>query len=216
MPGCTFDDFEPGQVCRLGSRAVAEAEIVDFARQFDPQPFHLDPEQARVDLRRPDREQLAHGLDVDAALRRLDAGQLGGDGLARDRGAALALAPVRPGDTLSGRLTVLEGDHVREPARPRHRPHSRQDERTGRRHRDGDDLARPLRAPPGVTDCCARHGQGGALRREDGLADGAGRYRRKGPGRDGALARPAGRGAEVEGAWCSRSAAASARSRSSC
>ena len=43
MPGRTFDDFEPGQVYELGSRAVTEAEIVDFARQFDPQPFHRRP-----------------------------------------------------------------------------------------------------------------------------------------------------------------------------
>ena len=47
MPGHTFEDFEPGQVYELGSRTVTEDEIVDFARQFDPQPFHVDPEAAR-------------------------------------------------------------------------------------------------------------------------------------------------------------------------
>ena len=47
MPGRTFEDFEPGQVYELGSRTVTEEEIVDFARRFDPQPFHLDPDAAR-------------------------------------------------------------------------------------------------------------------------------------------------------------------------
>ena len=42
----TFDDFEPGQVLELGSVAVTEDDIVAFARQFDPQPFHVDPEAA--------------------------------------------------------------------------------------------------------------------------------------------------------------------------
>ena len=44
---------------------------------------------------------------MDAPLRRLDAGRLGGDGLAGIEELRW-LAPVRPGDTLSGRLTVLE------------------------------------------------------------------------------------------------------------
>ena len=47
MPGRTFEDFEPGHVYELGSHTVTEEEIVDFARRFDPQPFHLDPEAAR-------------------------------------------------------------------------------------------------------------------------------------------------------------------------
>ena len=47
MPELTFEDFEPGQVYELGSKVVTEDEIVDFARQFDPQPFHLDPEAAK-------------------------------------------------------------------------------------------------------------------------------------------------------------------------
>ncbi len=47
MPGHTFEDFEPGQVFELGSTTVTEEEILDFARRFDPQSFHLDAEAAK-------------------------------------------------------------------------------------------------------------------------------------------------------------------------
>lgn len=41
-----FEDFQPGQEIDLGARHVSEAEIIDFARQYDPQPFHVDPDAA--------------------------------------------------------------------------------------------------------------------------------------------------------------------------
>lgn len=41
-----FEDFHPGQTIELGSRSVSEAEIIAFARDFDPQYFHTDPEAA--------------------------------------------------------------------------------------------------------------------------------------------------------------------------
>jgi acyl dehydratase len=37
-----FEDFHPGQEIELGERVVTEEEIVAFAREFDPQPFHVD------------------------------------------------------------------------------------------------------------------------------------------------------------------------------
>ncbi|KTS36902.1 dehydratase [Methylobacterium indicum] len=42
-----LDDLAPGQVYRSGETTVTEAEIVRFAGEFDPQPFHLDAEAAR-------------------------------------------------------------------------------------------------------------------------------------------------------------------------
>src|SRR5687768_13918311 len=39
-----FEDFRPGDVVQLGRRRVTRDEIVAFAREFDPQPFHLDEE----------------------------------------------------------------------------------------------------------------------------------------------------------------------------
>ena len=41
-----WEDFEVGHEAEHGSRAVTEEEIVAFAREYDPQPFHLDPEAA--------------------------------------------------------------------------------------------------------------------------------------------------------------------------
>jgi acyl dehydratase len=41
------DDLAPGQEFDLGSFVLTRAEVLDFARKFDPQPFHLDEEAAR-------------------------------------------------------------------------------------------------------------------------------------------------------------------------
>ncbi len=42
-----FEDFHEGQEIPLGSRTVTEEEIIAFATQFDPQPFHVDQEAAK-------------------------------------------------------------------------------------------------------------------------------------------------------------------------
>ncbi|HEY7793625.1 MAG TPA: MaoC family dehydratase [Gaiellaceae bacterium] len=107
MPEHYFDDFEPGQVFELGSRTVTQDEIVDFARQWDPQPFHLDPEAAKDSVF---GGLIASGWHTGAMWMRLyvDA-MLGPSGMGSPGIEELRwLAPVRPGDTLHGRLTVLE------------------------------------------------------------------------------------------------------------
>jgi acyl dehydratase len=45
-----LDDLEVGQRFATGSHALDEAQIMAFARQFDPQPFHLDPEAAKATM----------------------------------------------------------------------------------------------------------------------------------------------------------------------
>jgi acyl dehydratase len=108
MTGHTFEDFEPGQVYELGSTTVTEEEIVDFARRFDPQPFHLDAETAK------DSDfggLIASGWHTGAMWMRLYVDSLLGGGSGQGSSGIEELrwlAPVRPGDTLSGRLTVLE------------------------------------------------------------------------------------------------------------
>ena len=42
-----WEDFVEGQVNEYGPRHVTRDEIVEFAREFDPQPFHLDEEAAK-------------------------------------------------------------------------------------------------------------------------------------------------------------------------
>ncbi len=99
-----FDDFTLGQSFDLGATTVSEAEIIAFARQFDPQPFHLDPDAA---ARTPFGGVVASGwhtaslcmrLLVDGLLCRT--ATLGSPGI----DALRWLRPLRPGDTL--RLTV--------------------------------------------------------------------------------------------------------------
>ena len=41
-----FEDFAAGEVFELGSTTVSEAEIVAFAKEYDPQPFHVDRDAA--------------------------------------------------------------------------------------------------------------------------------------------------------------------------
>ncbi len=38
-----FEDYVPGFTVDCGSFSLSEAEIVDFAKKYDPQPFHVDP-----------------------------------------------------------------------------------------------------------------------------------------------------------------------------
>ena len=108
MPELTFDDFEAGQVYELGTHDVSEGEIVEFASRWDPQPFHVDPEAAK---KSHFGGLIASGWHTGAMWMRLyvdsllvGAASMGSPGIEELRW----LAPVRPGDTLSGRLTILE------------------------------------------------------------------------------------------------------------
>jgi acyl dehydratase len=108
MPELTFDDFEPGQIYELGTKTVTEDEIIDFARQFDPQPFHLDPEAAKDSVF---GGIIASGWHTGAMWMRLYVDSLLGGGSGQGSSGIEELrwlAPVRPGDVLSGRLTILE------------------------------------------------------------------------------------------------------------
>ena len=108
MPELTFEDFEPGRVFELGTREVTEGEIVAFAREWDPQPFHVDPEAAQESIF---GGLIASGWHTGAMWMRLyvDSLLVGAAGMGSPGIEELRwLAPVRPGDTLEGRLTVLE------------------------------------------------------------------------------------------------------------
>jgi len=104
-----WEDLKVGETAELGSCAVTEAEILAFARKYDPQPFHTDLEAARRSIY---GGLIASGwhtcalmmrLSVDAA-RRDEAATTGSPGLDSCRW----LKPVRPGDVLSARTEVLE------------------------------------------------------------------------------------------------------------
>jgi acyl dehydratase len=103
-----FEDFVPGAVVEFGPIEIGEAEVIAFALQFDPQPIHTDPEAARAG---PFRGLIASGWHTVSLVMRV----LVDNYLAR--GASLAspgvdelrwLQPVRPGDMLRVRATVVE------------------------------------------------------------------------------------------------------------
>jgi hypothetical protein len=45
-----FEDYVPGAVHEFGSIVAEEAEMIAFARRFDPQPFHTDPVAAKQSI----------------------------------------------------------------------------------------------------------------------------------------------------------------------
>jgi acyl dehydratase len=104
-----FEDVRVGESDTLGSHTVTAEEIIAFAKKYDPQPFHTDPEAARATIF---GGLIASGwhtcaimmrLSVEAARRHrtVTTGSPGVD-------SCRWLRPVRPGDTLTGRAEVLE------------------------------------------------------------------------------------------------------------
>lgn len=102
-----FEDFYPGQEIDLGKRTVTEEEIIAFAREFDPQPFHIDREAAAHSIY---GGVIASGWHTCSMMMRMvvdglmcSASSMGSPGLDGVRW----LQPVRAGDTLAVRyLTV--------------------------------------------------------------------------------------------------------------
>jgi acyl dehydratase len=103
-----FEDFRPGDETEIGPVSVSEEEIVAFARSYDPQPFHIDAERAKDG---PFGGLVASGWHTTALFMGmfvrtilLDSASLGSPGVSEIRWTA----PVRPGDTLRGLVTVTD------------------------------------------------------------------------------------------------------------
>ena len=103
-----FEDYVPGTTVDCGSVSVDQAKIISFARQFDPQPFHVDPVAAADG---PFGGLIASGWHTAGLVMRLIVdnyvaaeSSLGAAGLDELRWPY----PVRPGDTLRVRVTALE------------------------------------------------------------------------------------------------------------
>jgi acyl dehydratase len=103
-----FEDYVPGSIYEYGSATLSEKKIIEFAKEFDPQPLHIDPETA-VDG--PFGGLIASGWYTTALMMRLfvdnylsSSASLGRPGVDELRW----LLPVRPGDVLRLRVTVLE------------------------------------------------------------------------------------------------------------
>jgi len=108
-----FEDYVPGDVHELGRVAVDRDELVAFAERYDPQPFHVDDAAA---ARSPFGGLIASGWQTGSLMMRplaerylSQASSLGSPGIDELRW----LRPVRPGDVLSIRATVLEAARSR-------------------------------------------------------------------------------------------------------
>jgi acyl dehydratase len=108
-----FEDYAPGSMAELGSVSVSEEEIVAFARRYDPQDFHVDPEKAAGG---PFGGVIASGWHTASLMmgllvaRFLDSGtSLGSPGIDELRWPA----PVRPGDVLGVRVSIIEARRSR-------------------------------------------------------------------------------------------------------
>jgi acyl dehydratase len=103
-----FEDYVAGDTHEFGSVTLSEDEIVAFGRRYDPQPFHTDLEAAR---RTQFGGLIASGWQTAGLMMRLvvdhylsHVASLASPGIDELRWTK----PVRPGDTLSVRATVLE------------------------------------------------------------------------------------------------------------
>ncbi|MDS0474500.1 MaoC family dehydratase [Natrinema sp. 1APR25-10V2] len=106
-----YEDLAVGDTFETGGYTITKDEIVEFAEQFDPQPFHIDEEAAKESMF---GELVASGLHTLCLSVRLfvteivngevDLANMGGLGMDDLRWHQ----PVRPGDTLRVRAEVLE------------------------------------------------------------------------------------------------------------
>ena len=103
-----FEDYVAGSVYEFGDFTVTEADVVDFAKRFDPQYIHTDPDRAKNG---PFKGLIASGWHSGAILCRLmvdhylsHVASLGSPGVDEMRW----LHPVRPGDKLRIRTKITE------------------------------------------------------------------------------------------------------------
>ncbi|WP_186419558.1 MaoC family dehydratase [Bosea sp. CS1GBMeth4] len=103
-----FEDFATGSVSDYGSIAVPQSDIVAYASRFDAQDFHIDPDKAKASFV---GSLIASGWHSCALLMRLvaeafllDSTSMGSPGVEEVKW----LRPVRPGDVLGLRWSVLE------------------------------------------------------------------------------------------------------------
>lgn len=103
-----YEDIEIGEVEEYGKYDVTKEEIKEFARKYDPQPFHLDEEAAKGSIF---GELVASGWHTAAIMMRLsvegsdkETAFLGSFGIDELRWKA----PVSPGDTLRRRSEIIK------------------------------------------------------------------------------------------------------------
>jgi acyl dehydratase len=103
-----FEDFQPGHTAEYGPRLVTREEIIAFAAQYDPQPMHLDEAAGQKSLLGGLGASGWHNCGImmrmicDGFM--LNSASMGAGGVEEVNW----LRPIRPGDRLTLRLTVLD------------------------------------------------------------------------------------------------------------
>lgn len=103
-----WEDFKVGEVEQIGGKRVDKEEVIAFARQYDPQPFHVDEAAAKQSMY---GGLIASGWHTGAMVMRmmcdaylLQSASVGSPGIDNLKW----LKPVRPGDTIRAQRTTLE------------------------------------------------------------------------------------------------------------
>lgn len=103
-----WEDFVAGETSAMGEHRVTKDEIVAFAKEYDPQPFHVDEAAAKLSMH---GGLIASGWHTCAMAMRamcdtylLDSASIGSPGIDNIRW----IKPVRPGDTLRFQRTIVE------------------------------------------------------------------------------------------------------------
>ena len=104
-----FEDFHVGQKLEsIGTYTISAAEIKEFGQKYDPQPFHTDTDKAKESvfggLIASGWQTASLGMRMICDLYLLEAASMGSPGVDEVRW----VKPVRPGDTLRLKSTVLE------------------------------------------------------------------------------------------------------------
>lgn len=101
-----FDDLDVGMRLTTGSYTMTQEAIIAFAQEYDPQPFHTDPESAKDSLF---GGLVASGWHTAAISMRLlvSSGNILAGGVIGKGGALQWPQPVRPGDVLCVECEVV-------------------------------------------------------------------------------------------------------------
>jgi acyl dehydratase len=100
-----FEDFEIGQARRSDAHELGQADVIEFARQWDPQPWHVDPDAAALTPMKGLTASSCHTFSIAALLlSRLEPAA----GIGSLRHEMEMPNPARPGDRLSLTVTCAE------------------------------------------------------------------------------------------------------------
>lgn len=102
-----FEDVAVGETRSFGERTITKAEMIEFAERYDPQPFHVDEAAAEESVM---GGLVARGWHTAAVCMRLLVENVDDRAMAGARGIddLRWIEPVRPGDTISVELEVVD------------------------------------------------------------------------------------------------------------